>query len=170
MKRQIRRNCFETNSSSTHAICITKRKVDKDSLPGGVNFKHDEFGWEFEIYEDILAKASYLYQAICDLYSYENDKKKNEYINWIYNVLGKYGIACNFDTKDKDKDGFRVGYIDHAFETKDFINAVMNNENRLIRYLFGESKIITGNDNSKTFDDYMKTHDFSEYDVYYKGN
>ena len=24
MKRQIRRGCFETNSSSTHAICIAK--------------------------------------------------------------------------------------------------------------------------------------------------
>ena len=46
----------------------------------------------------------------------------------------------------------------------------MNNENRLITYLFGESKIITGNDNSEIFDDYMKSHDFSEYDVYYKGN
>lgn len=106
MKRQIRRNCFETNSSSTHAICITKRKIDKDNLPSKVEFKHDEFGWEFEVYEDVLTKASYLYQAICDLHYYENDKKKNEYINWIYEVLGKYGIECNFDTVDKDEDGF----------------------------------------------------------------
>ena len=33
MKRQIRRGCFETNSSSTHAICIAKAGVDKESLP-----------------------------------------------------------------------------------------------------------------------------------------
>lgn len=170
MKRQIRRNVFETNSSSTHAICITKRRVDKYDLPSDIEFMHDEFGWEFRVHEDTLTKASYLYQAICDLYSYENDKKKNEYINRIYNVLGKYGIECNFDTKDKDEDGFSVGYIDHVFETRDFVNAVMNNENRLLRYLFGESKIITGNDNSEAFDDYMESHDFSDYDVYYKGN
>lgn len=170
MKKQIRRSCFETNSSSTHAICITKRKIDKDNLPSEVEFKHDEFGWEFRVHEDILTKASYLYQAICDLYTYENDKRKNKYINWIYEVLGKYGIECNFDTKDKDEDGFSVGYIDHVFETRDFVNAVMNNENRLLRYLFGESKIITGNDNSETFDEYMESHDFSDCDVYYKGN
>ena len=163
MKKQIRRSCFETNSSSTHAICITKRKIDKDNLPSEVEFKHDEFGWEFRVHEDILTKAS-------DLYTYENDKRKNNYINWIYEVLGKYGIECNFDTKDKDEDGFSVGYIDHVFETRDFVNAVMNNENRLLRYLFGESKIITGNDNSETFDEYMESHDFSDYDVYYKGN
>lgn len=170
MKRQIRRSCFETNSSSTHAICIAKSKPNKDNFPSSVDFKHNDFGWKFEVYEDVLNKASYLYQAICDLDYYEDNKKKSEHINWLYDVLGKYGIECNFDKNDKDEDGFSVGYIDNVFETRDFVNAVMNNENRLLRYLFGESKIITGNDNSDTFDDYMESHDFSDYDVYYKGN
>ena len=46
MKRQIRRGCFETNSSSTHAICITKTDVNKEGLPSHVTFTHGEFGWE----------------------------------------------------------------------------------------------------------------------------
>lgn len=29
MKRQIRKGVYETNSSSTHAICITKKKCRK---------------------------------------------------------------------------------------------------------------------------------------------
>ena len=169
MKRQIRRRCFETNSSSTHAICITKRKTDKDNFPDSVEFNHDEFGWEFEVYEDVLNKASYLYQAICDLCN-EDNKKKSEYIDQIYDTLGKYGIECSFDTNDKDENGWSIGYIDHGYDTEDFVNAVMNNENRLLRYLFGESKVITGNDNGYTFDNYMNEHDFSDYEVYYKGN
>ena len=169
MKRQIRKSCFETNSSSTHAICITKRKADKDNFPDSVEFNHDEFGWEFEVYEDVRNKAAYLYQAISDL-CYEDNKKKSEYINQIYDTLGKYGIECSFDTNDKDENGWSVGYIDHGNDTKDFVNAVMNNENRLLRYLFGESKVITGNDNGYIFGDYMKEHDFSDYEVYYKGN
>lgn len=169
MKRQIRRSCFETNSSSTHAICITKRKADKDNFPDSVEFNHGEFGWEFEVYENVLNKASYLYQAICDL-CYEDNKKKSEYIDQIYDTLGKYGIECNFDTNDTDENGWSVGYIDHGEDTEDFVNAVMNNENRLLRYLFGESKVITGNDNGYTFDNYMNEHDFSDYEMYYKGN
>jgi len=169
MKRQIRKNVFETNSSSTHAICITKRKVDKDNFPNSVEFNHDEFGWEFEVYEDVQNKASYLYQAICDL-CYEDNKKKSKYIDQIYDTLGKYGIECSFDTNDKDESGWSVGYIDHGNDTEDFVNAVMNNENRLLRYLFGESKVITGNDNGYTFDNYMNEHDFSDFEVYHKGN
>lgn len=93
MKRQIRRNCFETNSSSTHAICITKRKIDKDNLPSKVEFKHDEFGWEFEVYEDVLTKASYLYQAICDLHYYENDKRKTNISTGFMRFLGNTALS-----------------------------------------------------------------------------
>ncbi len=173
MKRQIRNNCFETNSSSTHAICIAKKNsnIDKNNFPSIVEFKHGEFGWEFKVYENILNKASYLYQAICDLYSCQkNNKNKQKYINQIYNILGKYGIDCNFDTKDYDEDGFDIGYIDHAFGTKNFVESVMHSEKQLLRYLFGESKVITGNDNDDEFSDYMESHNFSKYDVYYKGN
>lgn len=169
MKRQIRRGCFETNSSSTHAICIATNKVNEDSFPDSVNFNHGEFGWESEIYTDVESRASYLYQAICDL-CYEDKVKKSEYINQIYEILGKHGIECSFDQNDKDEDGWTNGYIDHGYKTGEFVNAVMNNENRLLRYLFGESKVITGNDNSDWFFDYMDSHDFSDYDVYRKGN
>ena len=53
MKRQIRRCCFETNSSSTHAICITKADVNKEDLPSNVTFTHGEFGWENDEYSDL---------------------------------------------------------------------------------------------------------------------
>ena len=47
MKRQIRQGVFETNSSSTHAICISKdHDTSKLKLPDSVSFDHGEFGWE----------------------------------------------------------------------------------------------------------------------------
>lgn len=61
MKRQIRRSCFETNSSSTHAICIAKADVDKSSFPNHVTFTHGDFGWENEEYWSLWSKASYFY-------------------------------------------------------------------------------------------------------------
>lgn len=162
MKRQIRPGVFETNSSSTHAICITKKRVDKDEFPNQIEFNHNEFGWEFKVYEDIVSKASYLYQAICDLYQY-NNKKKEMYINQIYSTLGKYGIESSFDKNDN-------GYVSNNYcnNLKEFVNAVMHSEKRLLRYLFGESKVITGNDNENTFGDYMDQHNFKNYEMYYK--
>lgn len=44
MKRQIRKSVFETNSSSTHAICITKKK-DNYKLPDHIDFEFGKFGW-----------------------------------------------------------------------------------------------------------------------------
>ena len=62
MKRKIRRGTFETNSSSTHAICITKSDVKKCDLSKNVTFTHGEFGWEVEEYYGLWEKASYLYR------------------------------------------------------------------------------------------------------------
>lgn len=47
MKRQIRRCVFETNSSSTHAICIAK---DGYELKDHIDFHTGEYGWECEEY------------------------------------------------------------------------------------------------------------------------
>lgn len=45
MKRQVRRGTFETNSSSTHAICITKSEYRHNSF-SHIDFEIGEFGWE----------------------------------------------------------------------------------------------------------------------------
>ena len=64
MKTQIRRNIFETNSSSVHAITVTKNKV-KDIYTGySINFEVDEFGWEHRTYYDFTDKARYLWTAV----------------------------------------------------------------------------------------------------------
>lgn len=150
MKRQIRRNVFETNSSSTHAICITKEDVNKSSLPSHVTFVYGEFGWEFDEYYDTWTKASYLYEAIHGCYDGDERKEK---LNSIEELLSEYNISCDFEpSKDKE---YGDGYIDHVYETTELVEYVLSDGDNLIKYLFGDSFIITGNDNSESFKERM---------------
>lgn len=169
MKRQIRRGTFETNSSSTHAICISKKNIDKDNIPNHVRFDHGEFGWEFEIYEDIHHKASYLYQAIWEVFD-EDMKERSDKLNILASTLNKYGVECEFEVIENEDDPWSTGYIDHGSEAREFVESVLKNENRLLRYLFGDSKVITGTDNGYEFDDYIESHNFDDYEVFEKGN
>lgn len=73
MKRQIRKSVFETNSSSTHAICITKKK-DNYKIPKHIDFEFGEFGWECDEYHDTRNKASYLITAIFSFNKSEVDE------------------------------------------------------------------------------------------------
>lgn len=169
MRRQIRSSVFETNSSSTHAICISKKRVDLDKLRGTtVHFFCGTFGWEVDEYNTLEDRASYLYQAILDL-NYDDVEKRSEMLNRIVDILGKYDIDCYFKPPETDRWGFNEGYIDHANQTEEFVEAVLHNENRLLEYLFGDSIIFTGNDNDEID---LPLDDISEkdYEIYYKGN
>ena len=70
MKRQIRRSVYETNSSSTHAICISKNNDYKKR--DYIEFETGEFGWEWDTYETVHSKASYLITAILNGYDKED--------------------------------------------------------------------------------------------------
>lgn len=177
MKVQIRKGVFETNSSSTHAICITKNEIDKNQLPDHISFKYGEFGWEFAVHDDTSTKASYLYQAVLDCFSGD---KREEKLNIIKTLLANYDISCDFELKESEYDWVN-GYIDHGGETIDFVNAVLADGEKLIKYLFGDSFVVTGNDNGDEFSDYMYEGDegyfneiykseFDNYEIYEKGN
>ena len=191
MKRQIRRGCFETNSSSTHAICIAKENYTKGDY---IEFEIGEFGWEFDTYNDLHSRASYLITAIFNSnkdYADEKlqqlkdilDSNNIEYVipepnveSWEYNGETRY--YYNID-----------GYIDHVGETREFVEAVLSDSDRLMRYLFGDSMIITGNDNGDSYSDRMYVNEgeevtrwgtytrygglkpeFDNYEIYTKGN
>ena len=194
MKRQIRKSVFETNSSSTHAICITKKK-DNYKLPDHIDFEFGEFGWECKEYEDTYNKASYLITAIFSFSKSEADKK----IAQLKNVLDSYNITYSIpEPKIKSYTWNKTehlyydldySYIDHAGETKKFVDAVLSDSEKLFRYLFGDSFIITGNDNDDDYRDRMCIYEgeketdygcypiygdlkpeFNDYEIYEKGN
>lgn len=192
--RTIRRGVFESNSSSTHSIAISKEKIP--NVAGRhVYFGAGEYGWEKGCVGDT---ASYLHTAIVDS---STPAQYEERINKIKEILDRYGVQYEFAPVEYKKSEYNPNYeyiefasphyrwasVDHAGECADMINALLSNEDLLIRYLFGDSCIYTGNDNSDDedsmcycaeatiWDDNYKTipnpnHDAEHYDYFFKGN
>lgn len=173
MSLKVRQGVFETNSSSTHSICIAK--YVELTIPESLNFSLGKFGWDYRILDSVHKKASYLYTAlVC------NDREDD--VNCIINLLLDKGIEVTAEeiiwkynkyTNSKGEEcTYKIlvpdGYVDHQNELGEFLDAICEDESVLMRYLFSPfSFIITGNDN----DD----HDVSinvdyPHNVYYKGN
>lgn len=173
----IRKGVFETNSSSTHSICISKAPVD---IPKGrkISFTFGEYGWENDTVYDT---ASYLYTGI-----YEN--KVEGQLDKLKSMLDEMGVAYEFEQPGEHRGFFESGYVDHSYELNPFIEAVLSDKDLLARYLFGDSYIETGNDNEdndpstygvadEVYWDERKReyvpnpyHDAEHFDYFYKGN
>lgn len=181
MKKQIRSSVFETNSSSTHSIAISKAPVVAGKY---ISFGIGEFGWE----NDTADTADYLYTAILE------QNNSSELLNKLKDILDKHSIEYKFEEPRYVKSSYGeyldYGYIDHGYELGEFLDAVLNNEDLLMRYLFGDSTVYTGNDNQESdpsgcdiADEYYWTeengkyvkklnpyHDSANYEYFYKGN
>lgn len=183
MKRQIRNMVFETNSSSTHSIAISKKKpvVGKH-----IRFGIGEFGWE----NDCVDTADYLYTAILE------QNEADELLDRLKEILDNYSIEYEFEEPSYHKSEYGdykyldYGYIDHSNETREFIFEVLDDEDLLMRCLFGDSCVYTGNDNQdccpagcniadevmwgykngKWIEEPNPHHDPENYDYFYKGN
>ncbi len=165
MTIKIRKSVFETNSSSTHSICIAKE--GSFDVPSEIHFEFGEFGWEYDRFDSTWEKASYLYTGL-----FANER--HEDIERIGDMLREAGVAVTFQDPGKPtvSGDWRYypdsGYVDHSDELKEFLDAVVSDSGSLMRFLFsGLSFIITGNDNSE--------HDVSvnvsyPHDKFYKGN
>jgi len=155
----IRRNVFETNSSSTHSICVTKNDI-LDQKQNRVEFDFGEFGWEYNTLITVHGKASYLYTGIMSFDSSEINLIK------LKEILDKNNIKYVF-SKSANKEYFDSGYIDHYGDLINFLK-ILDDEDKTMRFLFSsESFIITGNDNNDKDVGIKVSYD---YDEYYKGN
>lgn len=168
MKKIIKQGLFETNSSSTHSICIcTDDKLLKDmKYPEKLYFGIGEHGWEFETLKTAEDKANYLYTAI--LYIYDK-KTASEKVNKLYDWLNDIGVQAEFEKpKYWNNDYLDNGYVDHGYELIDFINSIFRSPKLLYRYLFSEySYVAKGNDNSDIDVGGYESYDHKEF---YKGN
>lgn len=135
----IRKNVFETNSSSTHAISfITDYKLDE--LPHYVSFHLDSFGWESR-YANAL---DYLYTAIVNYYDHDEAEEK---INHLKKLMDEHNIRYKF-YPEFDKIDPRDGedyYLDHASDLGEFLEA-MENDTNLLRFI-ASGEVYTTNDN-----------------------
>lgn len=158
--KNIRKGVFETNSSSTHSICIAKN-VELE-FPKKLHLEFGEFGWEHQTLGSISEKASYLYTAS---HNYGNEGQTETIIGY----LEEKGIdVTKEEPSEKQYAWESSGYVDHGGELVDFINDLCEDKEKLYRFLFSPfSFIITGNDNS---DDSVDINVPYEFDEYYKGN
>ena len=185
--RQIRNGVFETNSSSTHSIAIPK-SCDNVNY---ISFHIDEFGWE----QREADPADYFYTAI---YETSNSASEvEEKIERLKSILDSYGIGYRFgevEYHNEDYLSLDYGYIDHGNELKEFVDELLDDGDKLVRFL-SMGFVFTGNDNSDAeqqcfiernqefLDDYdwqtrqefkiknpyyMSNHE--DYDWYWKGN
>ena len=103
-------------------------------------------------------------------------------LNKLKNILDSHSITYEFEEPGQPYDDY---YIDHDYETREFIYAVLNDEDLLMRCLFGDSCVWTGNDNN--YDDMSSAaypliydenntpipnpnHHPEKYDYFFKGN
>lgn len=162
MKRTVRKKTFETNSSSTHTISISRNFDSTEyKFPKTLVFQGGEFGWEVEIYDDVESRCRYLYTAMCSLYNGNELEEKKKYIE---DILQKHGTVAAFAKFEY----FDDGYIDHVDDTMELVNYVFENENNLLNYLFGDTLIYTSNDNMD-MDDKPEIRN-GDYEEIYKGN
>lgn len=160
----IRRNVFETNSSSTHSLAIP---IENVQYPKIIYFDIGEYGWETEEVDP----ADYFYTALA-----YTAKDKDDFIkkrNILENICALHGIqiVCGDAIFSKYNDHLDNGYIDHGSELCDFVNELLEDENRLLKFICG-GKVFTGNDNDEESSLYVvnKEIEFINYEWYYKGN
>lgn len=152
--KKIRTCVFETNSSSTHSICVAKNQTL--TFPKQVEFELGEFGWGESTLSCISSKASYLYTGIVYM-GHEVEKS----LDIIKSVLNDKGVESIFQPESG-------GYIDHGSDLEDFINDLLSDPDKLLNYLFSDlSFVLTGNDNSDSNVEIDVLYDHIEY---YKGN
>lgn len=159
---KIRNGCFETNSSSVHAMIVTKEETTP--FDNVVNFGFGEFGWEEREYHDVHDKADYFYTAAYEIYG---DDVKHR----IENALSKYGIKCRFASPNSGR-FWEEGYVDHSVDAKEFVDTMLDNPDMFIRFLFNDDSFVhTGNDNSEMewFDD-IQAMTYPPHDLFVKGN
>jgi hypothetical protein len=168
----IRRGTFETNSSSTHSICVCKE--DRGIEFPDIDLNDFKFGWEHEKYCSSDEKLAYIIFGILTETYNEGFATGIVKIKKLLDTVGKWVKTVHIrDLELVTYEGKTYlesedGYVDHASEMKDFTDALLADEELLKRYLFStDSFILTGNDNE---DDSIDINVDYDYDEFYKGN
>ena len=147
MKRKIRKNVFETNSSSSHSLTIDKEGVTEylhvDTSSNLVVVNLDEFGWGYDTYNDPETKLSYLLTllkeytvASCPDELYETREFKE-----INDIVSERCECDGITIHDFD------GYVDH--QSVDTIDALMKeNDCTIEEFIFDPGiTLVIDNDN-----------------------
>lgn len=171
MRRQIRHGVFETNSSSVHSIAIPKELSIVD-VPLFMSFRTGKFGWEFAEVDP----ADYFYTALYETSS--NEEEFGRKFSKLKSILDKYNINYSFKTPEThifywpERGTYHLvlddGYIDHSDELGDWVDDLLNDGEKLVRFI-SAGKVFTGNDNCGTELEDLFIED-PRYEWFYKTN
>lgn len=137
--RVIRRGVFETNSSSTHSLCIGSGDLTDLPTPapdGKIHVYAGEYGWEECHYGSVSDRMSYAY-------TYAKDDRDDERLMAMLGAVIKQHTGREVVFEDGDVPG---RYIDH--QSREVAAEVFRDEEVLAQFLFcPESYFVTDNDN-----------------------
>jgi hypothetical protein len=157
VKRQIRRNVFETNSSSTHSFshggAFNNIIVEDD---GFVHTNLGEFGWEIRNYYDSEAKLAYILLVAASFTDHSfwyfengfNEELKSFKCTDLYKDIEdvvKDHMNCDGIEINKNSEG----YIDHQSLEYDSFNEWLydTGASSIEDFIFGDIVLHTDNDN-----------------------
>lgn len=177
----VRKNTFETNSSSTHAIVVPKEVNEEKYNLWSDDYKEYQFG------RDLLKIIDYWDDKFAYAYIILNTAKNcgvitdDDFESFIENVKSAHQEICNiignvgsFESFEsvlnyvvKDVKAYDA-YVDHAYDLvhSNFTNRMINDYEFVKRFIFNrESYITIGGDEYRGY--YIKMIGF-EYDYHYE--
>jgi hypothetical protein len=155
MTQQIRKNVFETNSSSSHSLTLSQSDLTTQPFSsevlrsGTLLLEKGEFGWEWRRYYDTDKKVEYLFTQL-----FHDDIPEGDAATVTAELRAsepRFDMLCRVIKEHTGLDVQVVpgseGYIDHE---SDYVGMdLFQDESKLTQFLFSpDSSIETGNDNS----------------------
>lgn len=142
MKTIIRKNVFETNSSSTHSVSISNgTDVYETIIPdsnGIITIYPREFGWGYEEYTDPETKLAYLLQYYT--------LKGSDFIETVKEVVIEHTGASDVVLGQQDDEWWPDGYIDH--QSTDCLDGEIETTEDIRNFVFNPSSVLViDNDN-----------------------
>lgn len=137
MKKIVRNSVFETNSSSSHSISMSKDNMEfvMDTIypdqDGVINVLGEEFGWAWVKFNDAMTKLAYVMQD-----------QGAQHMDMIVEVVKEQtgALEVNFDENG--------GYIDH--DSYGTAEEVCHSKDALKNFIFNKNSwLFTGNDNTQ---------------------
>lgn len=141
--KTVRKGVFETNSSSTHSLCIIDggdlNDTIKPNREGFIVLNGGEFGWEIATYTDALTKANYLAQYTNIFPEMKSGEPSHLILMEVIKEQTGYDVVL---------DDLSEGYIDHqSVDPKEF-EQISSNKDLIRDFIFSkESTLHTDNDN-----------------------
>ena len=147
MIKLIRKNVFETNSSSTHSISVGHGDTYDSITPyedGIIYLEPEEFGWEQETYTATYTKLTYAYIYARD---WTGDKSP-QFMEVLKKVVCEHTGATDIKMNSSTSFGYtNTGYIDHQSVEDGNYHYLFEDEQTLKQFIFDPTSVLeTDND------------------------